>query len=190
MRCSATNDTLMSIDFCNNRAYKLSFLFCFFFFFFFALVSSHSQFWIEVNLVDTHKWLDLISTKKQREMSDLNVIRSILYSKNINSNNVKPYTGLHFNTSGIIMKYNCLFVRFEKNLIYFRWCDSFDTVARFIPCEQRSTLSLRWKSISSFFEWCWSSYVVLRSTRKSSLSITSYETTNSKLYNSNLWWTM
>ncbi|CAF1321923.1 unnamed protein product [Rotaria magnacalcarata] len=33
-------------------------------------------------------------------MSDLEFIRSVLYSKSIDSSNVKPYTGLHFNKGG------------------------------------------------------------------------------------------
>ncbi|CAF2664519.1 unnamed protein product [Rotaria sp. Silwood2] len=33
-------------------------------------------------------------------MADLDSIRSVLYSKSIDSSNVKPYTGLHFNTTG------------------------------------------------------------------------------------------
>lgn len=33
-------------------------------------------------------------------MSELESIKEILYSKYIDPNNVKPYTGLHINTSG------------------------------------------------------------------------------------------
>jgi hypothetical protein len=33
-------------------------------------------------------------------MADLDSIKAILYSKNIDSSNVKPYTGLHINSSG------------------------------------------------------------------------------------------
>jgi hypothetical protein len=69
-----------------------------------------------------NKWPDLISTTRHTKvcaqsrkylftqkngktnchwkMSELDSVRSILYSKSIDSANVKPYTGLHFNTSG------------------------------------------------------------------------------------------
>jgi hypothetical protein len=33
-------------------------------------------------------------------MSDLESVRAILYSKYIDPNNVKPYTGLHINIGG------------------------------------------------------------------------------------------
>lgn len=33
-------------------------------------------------------------------MADLDYVRAMLYAKNIDSNNVKPYTGLHFNSRG------------------------------------------------------------------------------------------
>jgi hypothetical protein len=33
-------------------------------------------------------------------MADLESIKAILHSKYIDSSNVKPYTGLHINTSG------------------------------------------------------------------------------------------
>ncbi|UJR09996.1 hypothetical protein I4U23_014220 [Adineta vaga] len=33
-------------------------------------------------------------------MSDLETLRSLLYSRSIDSNNVRPYTGYHYNTTG------------------------------------------------------------------------------------------
>lgn len=33
-------------------------------------------------------------------MDELDTIRAVLYSKSIDSSNVKPYTGLHLNTTG------------------------------------------------------------------------------------------
>ncbi|CAF0911337.1 unnamed protein product [Adineta ricciae] len=33
-------------------------------------------------------------------MSDLDTLRSLLYSRSIDSNNVKPYTGFHYNAAG------------------------------------------------------------------------------------------
>ena len=33
-------------------------------------------------------------------MSNLDALRSILYSKSIDSRNIRPYTGFHYNTTG------------------------------------------------------------------------------------------
>jgi hypothetical protein len=49
-------------------------------------------------------------------MADLDSVRAILYSKNIDAANVKPYTGLHINATGK----NSSSMTLIETIIYFR----------------------------------------------------------------------
>ena len=135
-------------------------------------------------------------------MDQIDSIRAMLYSKNIDASNVKPYTGLHLNATGNGRNNFTLFTRvnfwvlldcvhwlrpgyFQGNrmssLLIWRRSDSIDPLSRVLSSEQWPTLSLRRTDGRTATIGCGQTNSLLRFIGEPSVSSITNETTRSAL---------